>query len=267
MSTTADAPDQVATTLTEAEIDAAVENFRKSLTEWETSAMVGRSPSLVAIDAPLIGSATVMFTTLERSGPEDAPQSRMELLLMLETFREKLAAWIEEPDRLGRNDKDPSGGFVLWGHWHEALRHKQPRRPREAPAPVWQQLSAYVDELGIGRLHADEGVARHYLSTPAMENGGIDGQRVREVARQMGWRNQFGEPDCDRVLRELSTPGSEYDASSWKDQKFEKYKADLLDRFGRHRDRIICRRGRPILPPFYGSSGGIASRPARFFSR
>jgi hypothetical protein len=244
MSTTVAEAAPVATEpMSEADIDFAVDQFANALREWETKPILLAAQTSLAINGWLIGRARQMFDALEAVGPRGCVTSRMEFVLCSESFRERLAAWMVSPECVGMQGKDPAGGPAVWSHYNEAIRNRQGRRPKEAPPPLWMQVS------GFNTIEQ----AKWQL-----EKIGIDARRCKEAARQIGWKNQYGEPDAARVMEDIrswmKTGESSYDPTAFVDTKYAAYERDLIERFTRHRERVAMRRGQPTLPPFPGES-------------
>src|SRR4051794_30044222 len=82
--------------LSAGEVDAAVAEFQAAISNWETSVLSRRSVGPLVIDSELVNAARDLFAVVDRAGTEGASQSRMEMLMLLEVFRQRLAEWISQ---------------------------------------------------------------------------------------------------------------------------------------------------------------------------
>jgi hypothetical protein len=229
--------------LTAAEIDAAVAGFQQAITAWETSPLTARSPGPLMIDSELVASAIEMLEVFETAGTRGAEIGRQELLLLAETFRERLAEWISKSHALIHGQPPATDG--IWMYWREMLRHKEPRKPRPAPD------SPGVQVLNLTGFQFNPNVAPKW-------------EVLKQIALELQWRDQYGRWDTNKVLEELNAPGTHWKPDEFVDHKFQKYAADLAQRWAAHRGKLCGRRGLPVLPPFAGGSTGATMQPASF---
>lgn len=200
-----------------------IERLRAAVDEWN-SVPLDRVPTTIWEGEP----RRVVTEEIQERAAElfdfvatpDVAEGVRDLVLAVDAFEAAFMRWAKDCER--RPGKpDPSGGNDVWAPYYQMFRFLAPR-PRRVPTPI--------------------PVMRNY-STPVT---------LAQIARMYGWLTPDQKPDVNRVQREITAPGSEYDPETWihpKDQERldeinQRWQQRLI-RLGAAKERAAEKRERP----------------------
>ncbi|MBM4089565.1 MAG: hypothetical protein FJ276_09070 [Planctomycetes bacterium] len=145
---------------------------------------------------------------LEFVAEPEVQREAMATVRAVDAFGEIYRKWKQECLNPTSNTH-PGGSKELWDAWTLVLQTTGPRR-FAVPEPIEQLMS---------------------LRTPP---------RPEQVAKMYQWYRDDGEPDVERVHREIKNPGREYDPETWVDPKKEAYWQEMESYFAARAARLAC---------------------------